>query len=84
MREIKNIEAFEADYKKFYKGDLESLDFNVVKEEVERTEGNYELKKYESNVGYGKTFFFEEEIVCVDEENEDYDVVATYTGHGNH
>lgn len=82
--EITNIEAFENDYKSFYNGDIESLDMSEVVEEVMRTDGNYELLRYESNTGYGKTFFFDEELICVDKENEEYDVVATYTGHGNH
>ena len=83
MRDLKNIEAFEADYREFYKGNLDSLDFQVVLDEVIRSEGDYELKKYESNTGYGKTFFFDEVTICVDEENEEYDVIATYMGHGN-
>ena len=81
MRTLLNIEDFEADYKKFYKGDLDNLNFDEVLREVIEGENIYELKRHESNTGYGKTFFFDEEITCIDEENK---VVATYTGHGNH
>jgi hypothetical protein len=84
MRTLKNIEQFEKDYKSFYKGDLEALDFQEVIKEVESTEGSYELKRYESSTGCGKTFKFDEEVIVVDQESEEYEVIATYVGHSNH
>jgi len=81
MKILKNIEAFETDYKRFYKGDLEYLDFGEVIKEVKSDDGDYELSYFESNVGHGKTFFFEESIVL---ENDEEITIATYTGHGNH
>ena len=81
--EITNIEAFETDYKRFYKGNLETLDMSVVVNEAMRIESSYELAKYESNAGNTIVFFFDEELICVDEENEEYDVITTYSGYGN-
>ena len=80
MKILKNAEAFEADYKKYYHGDLDNLDFSVVLKEAEEKEGDYELRAYESNVSATVAFFFDEETVCTDEELEEYDVISTYTG----
>ncbi len=83
MRELLNIKEFEDDYKRFYNGDINSLDFNVVADEVRSKEGDYELAKYESNVGHGKTFFFDE-VIIFDKDSNEYEAIATYIGHGNH
>lgn len=80
MRELRNIKAFEADYKKYFKGDLDNLDFDFVLGEVSHTDGDYELKRYESNVEATVAFFFDEELICTDAELQKYDAIATYIG----
>jgi hypothetical protein len=79
MRILKNVEAFEADFKKYYYGDLNNLDFSIVLKEAEEQEDSYELRAHESNVRATVAFFFSEEV-CTDEELEEYDAISTYTG----
>lgn len=79
MRTITNYEEFQKDYLKYYK-EPELLDLEVLRDEVERKEDSYELKSYESNVHATIAFLFDEDTVCTDEENDEWETTATYTG----